>query len=59
MYLPGFEMARTHVSDPPDPDVFWETLGGRHWPCRAPWDRQCDSSCPRQADNKNVALLCF
>lgn len=59
MHPPGFEMAHTHVYDPLDPDVFWETLGGHHWPCRVSWDRRCDSPYLQRADDKNVALVMF
>jgi len=52
--LPAFWTPRTRVWDPLDPDVFWETLCGRRWPCRAPWDRLGGSSCPQQADNNNI-----
>lgn len=56
-HLPGFERVRKHVYDLLDPDVFWETHGGHHWLCTAPWDRRCDSSGLQQAEKQNLAQL--
>lgn len=55
MNPPGSEMAHRHAYDLLDPAGFWETVGGRCWPCRAPWDRWGDSPYPQQADQDNKA----